>query len=108
MNIPGHRLAQMPILQDQDKADILQIALKHKFDYISVPNVTSVKDIQEIKYAKTDEGSNLGILVKIDNLEAVHQFEGILKYADGIVVLRNELGYELHAEKMMLAQKWMI
>ena len=28
---------------------------------------------------------------KIDNLEAVHQFEGILKYADGVVVLRNEL-----------------
>lgn len=65
--------------------------MKERFDYICVPNVTSVKDIQEIKYARTDAGSNIGILAKIDNLEAVHQFEGILKYADGVVVLRNEL-----------------
>jgi len=47
-------------------------------------------------------------LAKIDNLEAVHQFEGILKYADGVVVLRNELSYELQPEKLMIAQKWMI
>jgi pyruvate kinase len=72
------------------------------------PNVNSVKDLQEIKYARTDAGSKTGILAKIDNLEAVHQFEGILKYADGVVVLRNELSYELAPEKLMLAQKWMI
>lgn len=67
-----------------------------------------MKDVQEIKYARTDAGSKIGILAKIDNLEAVHQFEGILKYADGVVVLRNELAYELPPEKLMLAQKWMI
>jgi len=36
------------------------------------PNVNSVKDLQEIKYAKTDVGARIGILAKIDNLEAVH------------------------------------
>jgi len=46
--------------------------LKEKFDYILVPNVTSVKDVQEIKYARTDAGARLGILAKIDNLEAIH------------------------------------
>ena len=108
MNIPGHRLAQLPILQSSDKNDILQIAVKNNFDYILVPNVTSVKDVQEIKYARGDAGAKIGILAKIDNLEAVHQFEGILKYADGVVVLRNELSYELAPEKLMIAQKWMI
>ena len=86
----------------------MRIAATNKFDFISVPNITSVKDVQEIKYARTDAGSKIGILAKIDNLEAVHQFEGILKYADGVVVLRNELAYELPPEKLMLAQKWMI
>ena len=38
----------------------------------------------------------------------MHQFEGILKYADGVVVLRNELAYELPPEKLMIAQKWMV
>lgn len=47
------------------------------------------------------------MVAKIDNIDAVHQFEGILKYADAIIVLRNELAWELSPEKLMLAQKWM-
>ncbi len=62
----------MPILQNQDKDDIRRIAVEQKFDYILVPNITSVKDVQEIKYAREDNGARLGILAKIDNLEAIH------------------------------------
>lgn len=47
------------------------------------------------------------MLAKIDTLEAVQNFAGIIKQADGVVILRNELGMELEAEKLMLAQKWM-
>ena len=70
--IPGNRLAQMPILTNEDKTDIETIAIKNRFDYIIVPNVTSVKDVQEVKYALGDKGQNIGIFAKIDNLEAVH------------------------------------
>ena len=45
MFIPGHRLAHLPVLQPQDKEDILKIAVKNNFDFICVPNVTSVKDV---------------------------------------------------------------
>lgn len=106
--IPGNRLSQLPILQAQDKEDILSIAVEGRFDYLCVPCVTSVKDVQEVKYARSEQGSKLGIMARIDNLEAVHQFEGILKYVDGVVVLRNELALELPSEKLMIAQKWMI
>ena len=106
--IPGNRMSGMPVLGDGDRENILRVALKNNFDYICVPNITSVKDIQEVKYARSDAGSKLGILAKVDNLEAVHQFEGILKYADGVVVLRNELALELEPEKLMIAQKWMV
>lgn len=58
------------------------------------------------------KGDSVGIIAKIDNLEAVHQFEGILKCLDtmggALIVLRNELTFELVPEKLMLAQKWMI
>ena len=56
----------------------------------------------------SDAGKNVGLIAKVDNLEAIHQFEGILKYSNGVIVLRNELGQELPPEKLMLAQKWMI
>ena len=32
----------------------------------------------------------------------------ILKYADAIVIVRNELAFELPPDKLMIAQKWMI
>lgn len=70
--IPGNRLGQLPILTDSDKSDIESIAIKNRFDYIIVPNVTSVKDVQEVKYALGDKGQNIGVFAKIDNLEAVH------------------------------------
>lgn len=107
VRISGQRLGDMPLLKVQDKEDIENIAKKYKFDYITVPNVTSVKDLQEAKQACGEDGK-LGIIAKIDNLEAIHQFQFILKYADAVCIVRNELAFELPPDKLMIAQKWMI
>ena len=45
MNIPGNRLGTMPVLKSEDKDDIIRVAIKNNFDYICVPNITSVKDV---------------------------------------------------------------
>ena len=108
IRIPGHRLSSIPILRQSDLGLIEELAIGFKMDYVCVPNVTSVKDLQESKEALGKAGQSIGIIAKVDNLESVHQFEGILKYADAVVVLRNELAFELMPEKLMLAQKWMI
>lgn len=108
VRIQGSRLGSMPLLKVQDKEDIEKIALRCKFDYICVPNITSVKDVQEARYARGEKGDRLGVLAKIDNLEGVHQFQSILKYADGVIIVRNELAFELPPDKLMIAQKWMI
>ena len=62
--------------------------------------------MQEIR-RQIPEGSKVAILAKIDSFEGVHNFEVILKYADGVVVVRNELAFEFYPEKLMVAQKWM-
>ena len=85
-----------------------KIALKYKFDFITLPNVTSVKDIQEARQARGEKGQRLGIIAKIDNVEAIHQFKMILKYADAVIIVRNELNFELPPDKLMVAQKWMV
>jgi len=41
-------------------------------------------------------------------MEAVTNYESIMKSADGSIFVRNELQWELQAEKLMLAQKWCI
>lgn len=49
VKIPGQRIAQLPILQLDDKIDIKEIAAKSKFDYLIVPQVQAGRDIQEVK-----------------------------------------------------------
>jgi pyruvate kinase len=48
------------------------------------------------------------VLAKIDTVESLHNFEELIKSADGIIINRVEIALELPAEKLMLAQKWMI
>ena len=58
--------------------------------------------------ARGEKGERLGIVAKIDNVEAIHQFKMILKYADAVIIVRNELTFELPPDKLMIAQKWMV
>lgn len=53
-------------------------------------------------------GTHVQVFAKIDTVESLHNFEELIKAADGIILNRVELGLELPAEKLMLAQKWMI
>ena len=108
VKIPGQRIQQLPIVQLEDKVDIKEIATKYNFDYLVLPQVQSGRDIQELRMLLNDSLPKVQLIAKIDTLDAVQNFSGIIKQADGIVVLRNELAMELDPEKLMLAQKWMI
>ena len=98
----------MPLFTKEDLDNLKNIAIKYRFDYVSLPHVQTGKDIEDARMALGDAGSRIGILAQIDTSEAIHQFEGIVKHADGVVIVRDALAYEFSPEKLMLAQKWMI
>lgn len=70
MRIPGIRLQELPFLQLADKWDIKNIAVKHKFDFVSVPGTVSAKDLQEIRKCIGD--AKISVLATVDSLEALH------------------------------------
>ena len=103
VKIPAVRAQNLPVLQLEDKVNIKEVAIKHSFDYIAVPSVLTSRDLQEVRIQLGAEAKNMQILAKIDSLEAVQNFVSILKQADGIIILRDELAMELDCEKLVLA-----
>ena len=73
-----------------------------------LPLTTSSVDIKQAREFLGDQGKDIKILAKIDNIHGIENFEDIINEADGVVFCRNELQWEIPSEKLMIAQKWAI
>lgn len=73
------------------------------FDFVALPYAIRKKDIQHVRDVLGPTGAHIQILAKVDTVETLHNFEEIIRSADGIVLNRVELSLELPAEKLMLA-----
>lgn len=108
VKLPGCHYQDLPILRPEDEERIQNVALEFAFDYVVVPSVQTGKDIADVRKALGYRGKKIHIIAKISNVEAVQNFTTIVKNAEGIVILRNELSTEMDPEKLFIAQKWMI
>ena len=73
------------------------------FDFIVLPYSVRKNDIQHIRDVVGPAGAHMHILAKINTIEALRNFEELIKSADGIVISRAELALELPPEKLMIA-----
>ena len=71
-------------------------------------SVADIKSVRETLASGSQSGKHIKILAKIDTIHGIKNFEEILGEADGMILCRNELQWEIPSEKLMIAQKWAI
>lgn len=104
INVPNVHL-DLPFLSEQDQSDIL-FGIENDVDFIAASFVRCKEDVIALrKFVDYHGARDLRIIAKIENIEGVNNFDEILRYADGIMVARGDMGVELSFERLPGLQK---
>lgn len=107
MNVPGASI-NLPAITQKD-IDDLKFGIEVGVDIIAASFIRKASDVLEIrKVLEKNGGSDILIFSKIENQEGVNNIDEILKFSDGIMVARGDLGVEIPIEQVPLTQKKII
>lgn len=104
VNVPNIPL-DMPHMSEKDKSDLL-FGIEQDVDFIAASFVRRADDVIGMrKFLDYNGGHNIRIISKIENTEGIENFDEILKYSDGIMVARGDMGVEVDFERLPGLQK---
>lgn len=109
LNLPGTQLS-IPPITEKDWVD-LEFAIEMGVDLVALSFVRTPNEVQELKEAiaaQCPQESCPLVIAKIEKPQALDHIEGIVRAADGIMVARGDLGIEIPAETVPMAQKRLI
>ncbi len=104
INVPYIHL-NMPYISKRDESDI-RFGIENDVDFIAASFVRCKEDVIELRnFVNYYGGHDIKIISKIENNEGVENFDEILKYSDGIMVARGDMGVEVDYERLPGIQK---
>merc|ERR1719384_2366709 len=105
-NLPGTD-TDLPAVSEKDKRDLL-FGVEQGVDMVFASFIRDADGVRQIREVLGEKGKNILIISKIENLQGVRNIDEIIDESDGIMVARGDLGIEIPAEKVFIAQKQMI
>lgn len=89
--------------------DKVHFACENDVDFVACPFVSNLDEIRKVKdILKANEKKDIGLIVKIDCKEAYENIDEIIRFADSIMINRDELGMELPYQDLPGIQKEII
>ncbi|KAG7272404.1 LOW QUALITY PROTEIN: hypothetical protein CRUP_035599 [Coryphaenoides rupestris] len=106
VNLPSCDLLDMPAVSARDEAD-LRFGVAQGVDMVFASFIRSAQDVQDVRRALGPHGHYVKVISKVESRQGVRNFDEILAESDGVMVARGDLGIEIPAEKVFIAQKMM-
>ncbi|KAK9513879.1 hypothetical protein VZT92_027380 [Zoarces viviparus] len=107
VNLPGCDLIGMQAVSQRDEAD-LRFGVAQGVDIVFASFIRSAQDVKDVRRTLGAHGQDIKVISKVESRQGVQNFEEILAESDGVMVARGDLGIEIPAEKVFIAQKMMI
>jgi pyruvate kinase len=104
INLPGVKVSA-PSLTEKDLAD-LKAGMAENVDFVAISFVRNAADVRAVR--EHMGATRVPVIAKIEKPEAVHEIDGILDVANGIMVARGDLGVEMSLEMVPPIQKRLI
>ena len=86
----------------------LEFAVEQKADFVALSTVRREEDVRVARGILEQHGLDACLISKIERVEALEHFEGILAASDGIMVARGDMGVEVRLAKVPIIQKRLI
>ncbi|MBZ9609221.1 pyruvate kinase [Clostridium estertheticum] len=107
VNVPGVSI-NLPALTEQDISD-LKFGAEQGVDFVAASFIRKASDVLDIRCVLNENGGgDIQIFSKIENREGVNNIDDIIKFSDGIMVARGDLGVEIPTEEVPIVQKMII
>lgn len=106
VNMPTASLSALGVTE-KDWQDI-QFCIENDVDFIALSFVRTAKEVKNIRLFLEQKQKPIHLIAKIEKAEAIENLEDIMKYVDGLMVARGDLGVEIGNENVPVAQKKII
>ncbi|MGB0715262.1 MAG: pyruvate kinase [Phycisphaerae bacterium] len=106
INVPDSNLS-LASLSDKDRVD-LAWAIENELDFVALSFVRSPEDIELLRDAIRDAGSEIPIISKIETPQAIARLDEIINASNVVLVARGDLGVEMEVSRIPMLQKDMV